>query len=96
MMQTFVQNRAQMASQWSPHAALEASKCSRRPQDGSRGAKMASMKPQHGSNGPQHDPKQSQGGPKRTQGGAQDGPKMPLISLPWSQMWTQKESPTGP
>ena len=80
-----------MVSKWQS-TPLEASKWARRPQDGSRGAKMVSMRLQElpndshdgtnvspeGSYGPQHDPKRGQDGPK----GSQVGPKM---ALRWPQ-----------
>ena len=80
---------------WSPNAPLEASQWARRPQDGSRGDRMVSMKlqeplkdpqdgprrSQDGSYGPQHDPKNGQDASKGTQG----GPKMTL-------RWPQEES----
>ena len=89
------QNGTQMTSKWSPNPPPQASKWARRPQDGSRGAKMVSTRlkelpkdsqdgrrrSQDGSFGPQHHIKRSQYGPKQTQGGL----KMDL-------RWTQKAS----
>ena len=37
-------NSIQMGSKWYPNATLEASKWAKRPQDGSRGARMVSMR----------------------------------------------------
>ena len=63
IIQIWMQNGTQMVPQCSPNAPPKASKWARRPQDGSRGAKLVSMRlqelpkaSQDGSYGPQHDP----------------------------------------
>ena len=65
---------SEMASRCLPNALPEASKWARKPQDGSRGAKMVSMRLQELPNDPQDGQKVCQDGPKGTQG----GPKMAL------------------
>ena len=81
-MTKFHQTGTQMAPTWPPNVPPEASKWTRRPQDGSRGAKMASRRVQEvskdyqdGSKDPQHDPKRAQDGPKRGQDGSKMAPR---------------------
>ena len=75
-----------MVLKWLPNAPPKASKWARRPQDGSRGAKMVSMRLQEPPKDPQDGPKMFQDGPY----GPQHDPKRPQRDARWVQDGTKR------
>ena len=76
---------AQMAPKWSPNPPLETSKWARRPQGGSRGAKLVSMRLQELPKASQDGPKMAHMAPNMTPRRAKMTPKGPKVAPRWAQ-----------